>query len=213
MSGLVAGIGARLAGSLILGKAKAVAGKGVGILTRIPKPVWEAVAVIGYLVALIALHQHYANAALKAADQAGYERRASEDAAALIELRNRAHTAETNGKAISQDERSKNDAQVADIHRTADAIRLRGPGAASSGRVDHPALPAASGEPQPAPGASGAAADPVPAADGPDPLAVVSWRWLVGTGEQCDIERAENVSWRGWYVRQSAEWAKLKGGK
>jgi hypothetical protein len=134
MSGLVAGIGGKIAASLIFGRAKAVAGKGVGILSSIPKPVWEAIAVVGYVVALFALHQHYANAAIKAADAAGYERRASEDAAALIELRNRAATAEATGKAISQESRSRNDAQNADIHGTAGAIRMRGPGSAADCR-------------------------------------------------------------------------------
>src|SRR4051812_20894130 len=96
MSGLVAGIGGKNAASPLFGKVKSAATKGVGLLATVPKPVWEAIAVVGYVVALIALHQHYANAALKAADKAGYERRASEDAAALIELVKKVHTANTN---------------------------------------------------------------------------------------------------------------------
>jgi hypothetical protein len=214
MSGLVAGIGGKIAASLIFGKVKSAATKGVGLLATVPKPVWEAIAVVGYVLALIALHQHYANAALKAADKAGYERRASEDAAALVELVHREQTAETNGKAIAQETRSTNATENLSIHADAGAIRLRGPGAASCGRLNHPAIPAASGGPV-APGdeLSDAPGSAVPAGNGQPDLAAVPFDWLVGRAEQADLDRAEVLSWRNWYQLQAAEWAKLKGDK
>lgn len=60
MTGLVAGVGAKVAANALVTKA-------TGLLSAIPKPVWEALAVIGYMLALIALHQHYARAAIAAA--------------------------------------------------------------------------------------------------------------------------------------------------
>jgi hypothetical protein len=63
--GLIAKVAASVVGSYLK--------KGVGFLTMIPKPVWEAAAVLGYALALFALHQHAAHAALKKADHSASE--------------------------------------------------------------------------------------------------------------------------------------------
>lgn len=212
MTGLVAGISAKIAGSLILGRAKAVATKGVGILASIPKPVWEAFAVIGYIVALFALHQHYANAAIKAADAAGYERRAAEDAAVLLELQNRARTAETNLAQIAQDERTKNEtaARARDAH--ADSLLSRGPGAARCGLVGNPPLPAAPGGQEPSARPVDVGLGGVPGQERPD-LIAVPFPEFIARSRQCDADAAEALSWRSADDRNRVEWAKLKGVK
>jgi hypothetical protein len=201
---------AKLVGSLIFGKAKDVATKGVGLLATIPKPVWEALAVVGYVLALFFLHQHYADAALKAADAAGYERRAAEDAKVIVEMRARGQTAEANGKTISTDTRSTNDAANAGTNAAADSLLAHGPGAARCGHVSNSAVPAASGEHEP--GSDRPADGAGTVLPGDDQLAAVPWNWLVGRARQADLDRSEVLAWRDWYVRQNAEWQKLKAG-
>jgi hypothetical protein len=66
---LLAGIGAKIAGNALFKK-------GAGFFSAIPKPVWEALAVIGYVLALLALHQHYAHQAIAAAKA---EQKAADD--------------------------------------------------------------------------------------------------------------------------------------
>jgi hypothetical protein len=202
MTGIVAGLGVKAAESAALDRT-------TGIISIVPKPVWEALAVIGYAAALLFLHQHYAHAAISAADKAGYARAKEQDAKALDDLKKRAAAAITNGAAISQDTRSKNDAQAADIRSTAGALSVRGPGAARCGCVDHSAVPAASSQPIAADRQSDAAGSAVSAADRATDVAGVPWQWLVGRAEQCDLDRAESLSWRDWYAREAAEWAKL----
>jgi hypothetical protein len=201
---------AKLALGAVFGKAKNLAGKGVAALNRVPTPVWEAVTVVAYLAAFVGLHQHYANAALKAADTAGYQRRANEDAKALIELRQRAATAEATGKAIAQDTRSTNDATNRSIASDTSALLVRGPGASRSRCVGNPTVPAASGEPVTPAHPADDAGNLLPGGDGTAERADVPWRWLVGRAGQCDLDRAENVAWRDWYARQSAAWLTLK---
>lgn len=210
-AGLFASIGAKLAASFLGQKVK----QGAGLLSEIPQPVWEALTVVGYVLAFVALHWHYEKAALKAADERGYERRASEDADALVELQKRARGAEALATQISQATRTKNDADNASIHAAAGSLLAHGPGAARCGLVGHSVVPAASGEPravdhQPT-DATGAL---LPGDDGQANLAAVPWNWLVGRSEQCDLDRAEALAWRDWYMRQAAAWERLKtGGK
>jgi hypothetical protein len=177
---------------------------------RIPPKVKLVLLALALAFAAFLLHQHVAHKALKAADQAGYNRRASEDAAALVELQRRVRTAEANGTAIATDTRSKNDASNSAINAHADALSMRGPGAARCRQVSNPVVPAASsehgaGSDRPADAAGGS----VPAGDGQSNLAAVPFDWLVNRARQCDLDRAENLSWRDWYVRESAEWQKL----
>jgi hypothetical protein len=171
-----------------------------------PKAKLALLAVVA-LIAACFVHQHYAHKALKAANQAGYDRAKQEDAAELALLKQRAQTATKNGRQIAQEVRTKNDQVNRDIHASADDERMRGPGAASCRRVDHPALPAARGG-YVAPGGPGdVAGGPLPADDG---FAAVQWSWLVDSAEQADLERAEVLAWRDWYRREAAEWDKLK---
>jgi hypothetical protein len=183
-------------------------------LAKVPPKVWYGLAIVAALVASILVHQHYAHKALKAADAAGYARAAKEDADALVALRKRAEVAEANAKAIAQDIRNRNDETNRAIAADAASLKLRGPGAASCRRISDPALPATRGQPVAADHQrADAAPGQVLATDGQPDLAAVPWQWLVGRAEQCDLDRAESLSWRDWYARQSAEWAKLKGGK
>lgn len=165
-----AGLAARLAESFVGQKVKAV----VGFLTVIPKPVWEAIAVIGYAAALFALHQQHAHQvvdrAVKAAvaqrDHDWEERVASEHAGALAWK----VQAEAESIKIATVEKERHDAQVATNAAVARDLQLRGPGKAAAGAgcgsVHYPGLPAAAGGHDVGASGANAAADQVPSGNG-----------------------------------------------
>jgi hypothetical protein len=151
------------------------------------------------------LHQHIAHKRLKAADAAGYARAVAEDAKVIAAMRARAQTAEANMSRISQESRVKNDTDNRNINAAAAVIVRSGPGAASCRRVGNPAVPASSSGHVAGNSAPGPAAAPVLADNG---LAAVPWDWLVNTGREADLDRAEALAWRDWYKREAAEWEK-----
>jgi hypothetical protein len=212
---MLAFLAASALGSAFRLGARGLAGKTVASAKRdwtsIPPKVKLAMLALAISAVLVIVHQHHAHAARKASGEAGYARAKAEDAASLKTWRDRALVAEASGKAISQKTRSENDETNRGIAADADALRVRGPGAASCGRVDHPAVPAA-GSQLGAPGdrSPDAAGGSVPAAGGEAGLAGVPWIWLVGRAEQCDLDRAEALSWRSWYQQQAAAWAALR---
>jgi hypothetical protein len=181
--------------------------KGVWKLSgKVPWQIWAAIFAAIALWLGIRWHAHEVHKTFAA----GYAQARSEDKAVLDNLRAQLAQAGLEMKRTSQEQRSKNDAANASIHSAADALRVQGPGAASCSRRPAAPVPAAPGQSQPASQPAGSAPAPMPAADGSDPLAAVSWRWLVGTGEQCDIERAENVSWRTAYQEWLATWERMR---
>jgi Tfp pilus assembly protein FimV len=148
---------------------------------------------------------------LKAAHDAGYAERAAQDAEALKALTARVEQITANTNKIASDIRGNTDAQAASSHATvADGLSVHGPGAAHCRPVTVPALPAASGQHDTPAGAADAAAGSVPASNGESELAGVPWRWLVGRGEQADLDGQEVRAWREWYQREAAEWEKLR---
>jgi hypothetical protein len=198
---------AKVAASVVGSYAK----KGVGFLAMIPKPVWEAAAVLGYVLAFVGLHQHYANAQLKAADRAGYQRAKDEDAKAVIEMKKRAAAVEADFARISHEERTRNDQANARIAASADALLVRGPGASSCRPIGHSSAAAAASGPQPAGGAPmDARSAPLSPADGQADLTAVPWSWLVGRGKSCDLDHAEVIAWRSWWPRYVEAYNKLR---
>lgn len=163
-------------------------------------------------IALFFVHQHFAHRALKAADQGGYDRARAEDAKALVELRNRAATAERNARTISQEIRSRTDEDARISHAAADDLRLRGAGAASCGRIRDPAVPAAAGGHQPVGGTADAPLGQVPDAGGPE-LIALPFNDTVAFADDHDQLLIEVKGWRDWYPRMVAEWNKLRSSK
>lgn len=98
-----------------------------GALARVPRPVWIALAVAAALLVGVLWHHHAAGKALKAADQAGYQRRDAEVKAAALKLKSKidALTAK-----IAADERKRNAQAHHDNDAAADALLVRGPGKA-----------------------------------------------------------------------------------
>jgi hypothetical protein len=160
---------------------------------------WQFWALLALVVALwlgIRWHAHEIEQTWQSGYDAGY-------AKAQEEQRQLAAAVDKRSTQISNSERSKNDEAVRNIHDSADAISMRGPGKAGA---NCPSLAAAPSGPEPATEQPSPATASLPPEDREDPLATVSWRWLVGTGKQCDLERAENVSWRNWYQAQAKSW-------
>ncbi len=188
MTGLVAGVGVR-----------AMLASAGGFLKAIPRQVWIGIVIIAALVAGVLYHHHIAHKALKAADAAGYARARAEDNAALAKAHDQAladkKRADLASAKITDLERQSNDATATDIRSRADALRLWRPAPAiHRGQGDNPGVPASPGGSEPTSGAGSPAA------------VTVDWSWLVDTAESCDLNRAEVLTWRSWYSRQTKAW-------
>lgn len=99
---------------------------------------------------------------------------------------------------ITNEERTRADDEARHIAADADALRRVRPSGALQCRPADPARVPGSPGRQQAPGRPGDAA-----------LVAVDWQWLVDRAEQADLNRAEVLTWRGWYDRQRAayeEW-------
>jgi hypothetical protein len=161
--------------------------------------------------ALFALHQHAAHAALKKADQAGYQRAKDEDAKTLAQMRARAVKAEENATKITQQVRTKHDQEVQANAAAADAVRVRGPGAAGCRPVQHPAFPAAASVDGAGHRQADAAVAQVPSGEGESrTLRIALVAGAVALGKQDDDLIAEVPAWRDWYPLKVAEWDKLR---
>lgn len=198
---------------------KVVLGKAASIGRAVPPKGWLAIAVASALAIGFIVHQRHAHAALKAADSGGYARavKVYQRALAIVHARavKRRLAAEATGRAISTKTKEANDAQNRDIARRADDQRLRGPGkaAAGCGPVYNSGISAAGGQPgagdhRPA----DAGGTVLPDGDRPADRAVVPWNWLTGRGEQCDLDRAEALTWRSWYQQQAKAWEAMRAG-
>lgn len=189
-------IGAWFAKSVILSRIG-------GFLKMIPKQVWIALAVIATLLLAFHVHQVKTRAFAKAQYNAGYQQAMKDVEAKAIKIKK---AADALNEKVAQLERSKNDAEATRINHTADALSLRGPGAARCVSVGHPGMassPSGHGSPS---GNPGPAPAPVPQSDGSDDLTAVRWTWLVNTGRQCDLDRAEALSWRSWWQSIAKRW-------
>lgn len=200
MAGLglgLATVGERLAG--VGGFFKPVG----SFLTKIPKPVWEALAVIGYALACYAVHQravHEHDQALIAANNAQWQAHIA-SAAGRIQQQAAQIAADANQL------REANDEANSRIAIDAGDLRMRGPGkAVCPGR---PVRAAATGQPQPTSPEPDAARPALPA----DDLAAVPWPWLVNRAEEHDSLRAEVLAWRKLYAQIVAMWPKASAPK
>src|SRR5690348_11337815 len=135
-------------------------------LSAIPRPVWEALTVLAYVVALFALHQHYVHAhdaKLTASINAEWQRKLD---AQVAEIKQKDAQLAT----ISAQLRKANDEANLAIAADARDLRLRGPGKATCPRVSS-APAAAGGHVQTAPAADAPVA-PLPDAGGIELIAL-----------------------------------------
>lgn len=165
------------------------------ILKRFWKPLLIGLAIL----AAFLWHQHIAHQAIDAAVKRGEARAYANVAKQAHDL---AAKADAMNSKIAAAMREKNREENARIAATADALRLRGPGAARCAAVA--GIPRAPGRHDPSGWFGDVAGSPMPAEDS----AAVPWGWLVGRAEEHDLDRAEVLAWRDWYVRFSAEWDK-----
>lgn len=163
-------------------------------LGRIPRGVWIALAVLALAGLLYWAHQREVKQTIAAAEKRGEDRAYKIIAAKAREIERKAND-------ISRKLKEQNREEVARINRDADDLRLRGPGKA---RANCPGIPPSPGRSQPASERSNAAGPEMPS----DDRAAVPWAWLVDRAEQCDLNRAEALTWREWYRQQVEAWPK-----
>lgn len=210
----MSGVGAGLAAINLVARFPRV----TGILKTVPKPVWEALAVLGYLAALFALHQHYAHAAIDRAVKAAIEHRDGQWKKRLDDERAEAlawkgkFDAEVAAKIKLQ--RKLNDEEVRRIDADRLALRLRGPGKAAAGPGcrpgDHPGLAGLAGRHEPQPGAAADAGAQMPAGDGPNDWAIVPWNWLTDVVAERDAFRIEAIGWRSRDAMMRGMWLRIQ---
>lgn len=180
----------------------------LGAFKLVPRWVW-------YLLAA-ALAWHFAlswhGGRVKAHDKDVIATRDAYWNAKLVDVADKARRiridAEAQAAEITEKVRSDNERQARTIASDAGSLRVRGPGAAADDcrPIDHPGLPAAASGARAGSGAGADTGPPVPSSD----RASVSWQWLVDHAEQADLNRAEVIAWRDWWVAQSAAWEKMR---
>lgn len=160
-------------------------------LKRVPRWVWIALAVLAVILAGAWWHGRQVKAFGNERFAAGYAKRVAEESAEAA--RRAARDVE-----ITAPIRRKTDETIASNARHADALRVRGPGAAAACVNPVPAGPGRRDAPV---GGADAAADRVP-----DPQRIiVPFPWLVDSGERCDGALAEASAWREWHAKLTAD--------
>jgi hypothetical protein len=171
----------------------------VGFLKRIPRAAWIALAVIAILALGTCAHK-------RSVKKFGEERYAAGVAYEAARIEKKAKAIAARAETIAATLRSQNNETNRRIAGDADTLRVSGPGKAA---CVSSATPGA-GRRQPASGNGNAAGPQVPAGNGPalPELAAVPWPWLVNRAEQCDLNRAEVLTWREWHRLLVEDWEK-----
>lgn len=170
-------------------------------LGRIPRWAWIAIAVVAILFVGSCVHSRKVKAFGEERYAAGvaYEQARLEAKAKAIKAK-----ADAASKKITEQLKARHDETVTVIYRDADALRVRGPGKAAC--PGYPGVSGGSGRSEPISGGADASGLGLPEQG----WAAVPWGWLVGEAENCDLNRAEVLTWREWYRLQSEAWAKIK---
>lgn len=202
MSGLAGlGLAARFAGV-------------TGFLKRVPRWVWIALAAAAIIAGGVIWHQHRAHAAIaaakadqKAADDAAWQKKLDRAHADALAWKSRA---EQQGASIARLNKEKHDVEIRDHAAVADALSLRGPGAAASHcrPGDHSSAAALAGGRNQAAASADAARPQVPAGD----WALVPWDWLVRRGQEHDDLLTDELTRRTADAQQRAAWEKMRNG-
>jgi hypothetical protein len=180
-------------------------------LGGVPRWVWIALAAVAALTAGVVWHHHKAGEAIKAAVNA----RDREWQTAIAKMHQHdlvlRQQEEAAAAVISDKVRKQNEEANRTIAADAAAVRLRGPGAASCRPIDYPRVSIGAGRSQPVSGSGDAAVAQVPSGEGID-LIGLPFTGTVSFAQQHDAFRAEALSWRDWYAKQSAAWEKMRAG-
>jgi hypothetical protein len=159
-------------------------------LARVPWQVWVAIALAIAVWRGIAWHKDAVTDAARAGVKAGYKM-------ASDEFAERFRVIAIKADATAAMIRKATDEKAHTISADADALRMRGPGAARC--TNPPRAPAPGRSDAPGGGADAPAAGVL----GSD-WAAVPWQWLVAGAEICDLNRNEVVAWREWHNRLTA---------
>lgn len=174
-----------------------------GVAGKVPARVWLYLALLLALVGGVIWHQHVAHKAVTTAYQRGVNDEAAHVQAAALRIKKAADKVTTS---ISTNLRSKSDDQVRSIVSSAAALSVRGPAKALC--TSGPSIPAATSGHQPTSGASHDSVPAMPDYSGP-PLIAMPWDQATAYAQQCDLNRAEVISWREWWTQQNAAWNRL----
>lgn len=195
------GLLTRLGLGLLFGRIKDVLG-------NVPPWLWKALAVVAALGALWWWHASTVSDAREEGRLAGRQAEAARWQAAFDTAHKAAldwrtaymGTAET----LNTERKARYAADLRAIAASADALRLRGPGAAAAPRC-RPGAGLAAAASAGGPDGPGRPAD-APLAPLPDeePMAILPWAGVTRFAEQHDALRAEVLTWRAWYAEQQA---------
>lgn len=211
MSGI--GLGLKAAG--LLARASGISSAAGAALKRIPPKAWYALAIGVALAAAFFIHQHLAHKAIAAAK---LEQKQADDAA-TAEFLAAAHAdalewksrAEQKGAAIATSERTQHEQDLSSNAALADALQLRGPGAAAShcGPDDRSGSAAGAGGHVDASSGAGATVAPVPDPERVDIIALPFDPTVALTLEHDDL-LSEVKRWRDNDAKQRAAWSAMK---
>jgi hypothetical protein len=191
MTGMAAGMGA-----------KAVLAAAGARLKQISPRTWLIIGcVVAALLGALWAH-HWYSGQIKAAEKRGSDAAYAHVAEQAQKLTSRANA--LNGK-LAKAFQEKNREENSRIARAADDLRLRGPGAARC--TAFPGLSAAARGSQSSDRSGDASVAGLRNEERTD-LIALPFAPTIDFGEQHDAFRAEAISWREWYARFSAEWAK-----
>jgi len=155
-----------------------------GFFSRAPSWFWIGVAFAVLLLGFQLWHSSRVNAVIAAAEKRGAD-------AAYARVTAKAIALERKAAALAETLRSRNNETNRLIAADADDLRLRGPGKAAC----PVAAPAAPGGHQPPGGAADAAVAPLPDRERVD-LIALPFAGAIAFAEQCDLNRAEVLTWR-----------------
>jgi hypothetical protein len=178
----------------------------------VPRWLWIALAAVALLIGGIIWHQHklkvhdttLVKATIATRDAAWKAAFDKERAAALAWKAN----ADKQAATIANDERKIHDQAVASNAAVADALRLRGPGAAAAhcGQGNHSGATTPADRRDQAAPAAGAPTAQVPS----DDRAIVSWNWLVQVAREHDDLLADVKTVLDADKKQRATWPTVK---
>lgn len=170
-------------------------------LKAIPGRVWIGIAILLAIGAMIWWHNSQVSGARKEGYAAGVKYEGARIAKKAAEIKAKADGVTSK---ITAHLRTKHDEKVVVINRSADTLRLSGPGkAACRGNPDVPASPGRSVAGR---GSGNAAPVGLPVED----RIAVPFGWVVDQAERCDMNRAEVLSWREWHRQQTEAWKDLE---
>lgn len=167
-----------------------------GILKMIPRWLWILLAVAAAVLFAVHWHSGKIEDLRSTSFQAGY-------AKAVADGKQRVHVVEHQSETVSSEERKTAHEEIERNGRAADALRVRGPGAAA---CVNPGLPVGAG----GSGAIGGRADdPLAGVPGGERqrLIALPFAETVDRAEIADANRTEVLAWRQWHDRLTEMWA------